>query len=379
MEKIYFDYAATTPTDPQVAQAMAPYFAGQFGNPSSPHSLGQESLAAVENARKRIADFIGAKPEEIVFNSGATEANNHAIFGIARANRAKGNHIILSAIEHHSVHEPAEQLQKDGFDVTYIRVDENGSIDPMAIEKAITPKTILIGIIHASNEIGTVQPVEEIGKIAKAHRILLLVDAVQTVGHIPVNVDQLQADLLSFSAHKFYGPKGIGVLYIRTGTKVAPLLFGGDQEKGRRASTQNVPAIVGMAKAIELCRKQMAVEAQTQARLRDKLLREVPRRVTGVKVNGERAARLPNNAHFSFEHLQGESLLMSLDMANIAASMGSACTSGAMEPSAVLRAIGLSDELALGSLRITLGRWTKEEHVDSFLDQLPQLVNSLRI
>ena len=379
MEKIYFDYAATTPTDPRVAQALAPYFADQFGNPSSPHSWGQQGLAALENSRKIIADFIGARPEEIVFNSGATEANNHAIFGIARAHRLKGNHIIISALEHHSVHEPVEKLKEDGFKVTYIKVNKEGLIDPNDVKKAITDKTILIAAIHASNEIGTIQPVETIGKIARENRIPFLVDAVQTVGHIPVNVDQLNADLLSFSGHKFYGPKGIGVLYIRSGTAVAPLLFGGDQEKGRRASTQNVPAIVGMAKAIQLCQAQMSEEGNVQSALRDKLLVEVPKRITGVKINGDRHKRLPNNAHFSFEGLQGESLLMSLDMANIAASMGSACTSGAMEPSAILRAIGLSDELALGSLRITLGRWTKEEHIDYFLDQLPKIVNSLRI
>ncbi|HLF17590.1 MAG TPA: cysteine desulfurase family protein [Candidatus Omnitrophota bacterium] len=379
MHKIYFDYAATTPADPQVIKAMEPYFFERFGNASSPHSLGQEAMAALENAREILACFIGAKPQEIIFNSGATEANNHAVFGVAHAQKHKGDHIIVSTVEHHSVLEPAKALEAQGFRISYLMVDEFGLINPQDVKEAITDKTILIATIHASNEIGTIQPIADIGKIAKAHQIPFLVDSVQAIGHIPVNVDELHADLLSISAHKFYGPKGIGALYVRDGIRISPYLWGGDQEKGRRASTQNVAGAVGLAKAVELCQANMERESKQQIKWRDRLLQEVPRRVEGVKINGHPTKRLPNNAHFSFEQAQGESLLMSLDMVNIAASMGSACTSGAMEPSHVLRAIGLSDEMAYGALRISLGRWNKEADIEHFLEQLPQLVQSLRV
>ena len=379
MPKIYLDYAATTPVDPEVIAAMIPYFQGYFGNASSPHAYGRDAHKALEEARECLADFIGADSGEIVFTSGATEANNHAVIGTARARREKGKHIIVSAIEHHSVLEPVEYLrEREGFDVTYLKVDHDGLVDPLAIQKAIRSDTILAAVMCASNEIGTVQPITEIGAITQKNNVLFLVDAVQAVGHIPINVNELKADLLSLSAHKFYGPKGVGALYIRKGVDIAPFLLGGDQERGRRASTQNVCGAVGLAKAVELCAQRMKYEAVNQTNLRNRLLAQVPKLIPGVRINGHRTKRLPNNAHFSFEGVQGESLVMGLDQADIAVSMGSACTSGAMKSSHVLRAIGLSDELAHGALRITLGRWTTAEQIDYLLDQLPGLVKSLR-
>jgi len=378
MKNIYFDYASTAPTDPEVIKAMEPFFFEKFGNASSPHTYGREAQAALESSRETVARFIGANSDEIIFTSGATESNNHAVFGTARALRERGNHIIVSAIEHHSVLEPIEYLKREGFSVTYLPVDSTGLVNPFQIQSAITDKTILIAVMHASNEIGTIQPIGDIGKIAKQAQVPFLVDAVQTVGHIPVNVNELNCDLLSLSAHKFYGPKGVGALYIRRKTKINNFLLGGDQEKSRRASTQNVAGCVGLAKAIELCEAQMKQEADVQMKLRDHLLREIPKRIDGVKVNGHVQNRLPNNAHFAFEKIEGEALLMSLDMEGIAASMGSACTSGAMEPSHVLRAMGLSDELAYGSLRLSIGRWTTQEHIDYLLEQLPKIVKRLR-
>ena len=379
MKKIYLDYAATTPCDPDVIKAMEPYFFEKFGNASSPHSFGREAQKALEEARETLAKFIGAQSDEIVFNSGATEANNHAVLGATRALKEKGNHIIVSAIEHHSVLEPAHFLQRNGYQVTYLPVDPSGVVNPQDLHNAMTDKTILVAVMHASNEIGTIQPMGEISRLVKDRGIYLLVDAVQTVGHIPVNVNELGADLLSLSAHKFCGPKGVGALYIRKGTKISPYLMGGDQERNRRASTQHVAGAVGLARAIDLCRKNMDEEMKMQKRLRDRLMKEIPQRINGVKVNGHLTRRLPNNAHFSFDGVEGESLLMSLDMAGIAASMGSACTSGAMEPSHVLRAIGLSDKLSFGSLRVTIGRWTTSQDIDYFLEQLPKSVASLRL
>lgn len=380
MQRIYFDYASTTPVDPEVVKAMTPYFHEKFGNVSSSHAFGREAQKGLEEARECLASFINAKSEEIVFNSGATESNNHAILGVAHAHRDKGKHLIVSSIEHHSVLESVEYLEKEeGYEVTYLKVDQDGLVDPQEVKEAITEKTILVAVMVASNEIGTIQPIGEIGAIAREHNVLFLVDAVQAVGHIPVDVNALKADLLSLSAHKFYGPKGIGALYIRKGTKLAPFLLGGDQERGRRASTQNVAGAVGLARAIELCHQWMNDEIAFQTKLRNKLFEELPKKIKGVKINGHISQRLPNNAHFSFANLQGESLIMSLDMANIAASMGSACASGALEPSHVLRAIGLPDELAYGALRITLGRWTTGEQIDCFLEQLPGIVTGLRI
>ena len=377
-KNIYLDYASTTPTDPEVLKAMQPFFFEKFGNASSPHTVGQEAKKAIEDARQTLSSFIGAKLEEIVFTSGGTESNNHAILGVIHAMQSKGNHVITSKIEHHSVLEAISHLERQGIKVSYLGVDKNGFVNPEDVRKAVTDKTVLISIMHANNEIGTIQPIAEIGKIAKEKGITFHSDCIQTVGHIPVNVDELNLDLLSIAAHKFYGPKGVGALFIRKGTKISRFLLGGDQERGRRASTHNLPGIVGLGKAVELCKVQMSEEIRTQTTLRDKIINEISRRIDDAYLNGHATQRLPNNINFSFAGVDGESLLMSLDMAGISVSMGSACTSGALEPSYVLRAIGVKDELALGSLRITLGRWTKEEQVDYFLDHLPKTIEQLR-
>ena len=379
MKRIYFDYAATTPTDPEVIKAMEPYYFEKFGNPSSPHSFGREAQKALEDSRQAVAGFIGARSEEIVFNSGSTEGLNQVILGMAHALKEKGNHMIVSPLEHKSVLEPVYFLQKMGLRITYLRVDKEGNVDPEEVRRSLTSETILIAVMHANNEIGTLQPIALIGEIARSKGIPFLVDAAQTIGHIPLDVQELKADFLAFSAHKFYGPKGVGALFVRKGMKVPPFILGGDQERGLRSSTSNVSAIVGLAKALLLCRGRLSEEMRDQFKLRDKLLTAIPKLIDGVKINGPLTNRLPQNAHFAFEKVAGESLLMSLDMIGVAASMGSACSSGAMEVSHVLRSIGLSDELALGALRLTLGRWTKEEDVDFLLAELPLIVKSLRI
>ena len=378
MKKVYLDYAATTPCDPQVIAAMQPYFFDKFGNPSSIHSFGQEAKKAIEDAREITAGFLGAKPEEIVFTCGGTESNNFAIKGAAYALSKKGNHIITTGIEHHAVAEPAKFLEKFGFKVTFVRVDKYGLLDPADIKKAITDKTILISVMHANNEIGTVEPISEIGKIAKGKGIYFHTDAVQTIGHIPAKVDELNVDLLSMSAHKFYGPKGVGALYIRKGTKLERFLHGGGQERNRRGSTHNTPGIVGLGKALELCKEKMQEEAQFQIRLRDRLIQELPEKIPEIYLNGHPQKRLPNNINFSVKYIEGESMLLNLDMLGIAASTGSACTSESLEPSHVLLAIGLTHEIAHGSLRFSLGRWTKEEDVDYLLENLPAIVQNLR-
>ena len=378
MERIYFDYAATTPTDPAVVEAMKPYFFEKFGNPSSIHSFGQEAKKAMEEARAKIADFLGAKPEEIVFTSGGTESDNSALFGILWANAAKGNHVITTALEHHAILEPAQFLEKQGYKVTYVKPDQYGAVSPDDIAKEITDKTVLISVMHANNEIGTIQPIKEIGLIARGKGIYFHTDAVQTVGHIPVNVNELNVDLLSLSGHKFYGPKGVGCLYIKKGTRIQPYLRGGGQERHRRASTENVAGIVGVGKAIELCAQNMQSEAAEQTRLRDKLITEIQKRIDRVYLNGHPQNRLPNNVNFSVEFIEGESMLLNLDMMGIGASTGSACTSGDLEPSHVLLSIGRPHELCHGSIRLTLGRFTKEAEIDSFLEVFPKIVSKLR-
>lgn len=378
MKKIYLDYAGTTPTDPEVIEAMQPYLFDKFGNPSSIHAFGQEAKKALEDSRKVIADFLGAKEDEIVFTSGGSESNNFTLEGIAFANENKGNHIIISAIEHHSVSEPAKFLEKRGFKITAVGVDKQGLVDPSDVKKAITSKTILISIMHANNEIGTIQPISEIGKIAREKEIYFHSDAVQTVGHIPVNVDELNVDLLCLSGHKFYGPKGVGAIYIRKGTRINRFLHGGDQERGRRASTHNTPGIVGMAKAIELCQEKMDGEAEFQIGLRDRLIKGIMDKIPHVRLNGHALKRLPNNVNVSIEYIEGESMILNLDMEGIACSTGSACTSSSLEPSHVLLAIGLSPEIAHGSLRFTLGRYTKESDIEYVLKVLPRVVKKLR-
>ncbi|MFA5096510.1 MAG: cysteine desulfurase NifS [Candidatus Omnitrophota bacterium] len=378
MKRIYLDYAGTAPCDPQVLKAMEPYFFEKFGNASSMHSFGQEAKKALEDSRALTAAFLGAKPEEIVFTSGGTESDNNVIFGAAEALANKGNHIITSAIEHHAVLEPCKALEKKGFKVTYAGVDKYGAVSPAEIGKAITEKTILVSVMHANNEIGTIQPIAEIGKLCRAKGVCFHTDAVQTVGHIPVNVDDLNADLLSLSGHKFYGPKGVGALYIRKGTRLGRFLYGGDQEKGRRASTHNLPGIVGLAKALELCAQSMGKEEKYLISLRDKLIREIPARIPEVRLNGHPALRLPNNVNFSIKYIEGESMLLSLDMLGLALSTGSACTSSSLEPSHVLLATGLDHATAHGSLRITMGRWTEGPDIDFLLENLPKIVEKLR-
>jgi cysteine desulfurase len=378
MKRYYFDYAATTPTDPQVITEMQPYLFEQFGNPSSLHYFGQQARKAVEKARSQLASFLGTKEEEIIFTSGGTESNNFALNGIVYANENKGNHVITSAIEHHAVLEPLKFLEKRGLKVTYVKVDEFGVVSPQDIKEAINDKTILISIMHANNEIGTIQPIKEISKIAKGKGIYFHCDAVQTVGHIPTDVDELGVDLLSLSAHKFYGPKGVGALYIRKGTKITPFLLGGGQEKHRRASTENVAGIVGTGKAIELCKDKMAKEEKEQTVLRDRLIQGLKDKIERIYLNGHPVKRLPNNVNFSVEYIEGESMLLNLDMVGIAASTGSACTSGDLEPSHVLLAIGRPHDLCHGSIRFTSGRYNKEKDIDYLLKHFPEIVGRLR-
>ncbi len=378
MKRIYFDYAATTPTDPKVIEAMKPFLFERFGNPSSLHSFGQEAKQGLEEARSTLAQCLGAKPEEIIFTSGGTESNNMVLFGIASALQAKGKHIITSKIEHHAILEPAKLLQKQGFKITYVPVDKQGLVNPDDVKKAITPETILISIMYANNEIGTIQPISEIGSIAQAKGITFHTDAVQTVGHIPVNVDKLNVDLLSLSAHKFYGPKGVGALYVRKGTRINRFLHGGDQEKGKRSSTHNIPGIVGLGVAIKLCQENLAKEQKEQTALRDKLIKGIQDKIPDCQLNGHPSKRLPNNVNFSFKYIEGESTILNLDMLGIAVSTGSACTSSNLEASHVLLALGLSHELAHGSLRFTVGRWNKPEEIDYCLEQLPPIVLKLR-
>ena len=378
MKRIYLDHAATTPTDPEVVAAMLPYFTDAFGNPSSIHSFGQEARVALEEARDKIASLIGARSEEIVFTSGGTEADNFALIGIAHANEGKGNHIITTAIEHHAVLETCKSLERRGFEVTYLPVDSYGLVDPDDVQKAITNKTILISVMHANNEVGTIEPIAEIGKIARERGIPFHTDAVQTVGHIPVDVNELGVDLLAMSAHKLYGPKGVGALYIRKGTRIAPLLHGGEQERRRRAGTENVAAIVGLGKAVEIAQREMGAEVERLTSLRDKLIEGLMGRIEHIRLNGHPTQRLPGNVNVSIEYVEGESMLLNLDLEGIAASTGSACSSSSLEPSHVLMAMGLSHELAHGSLRFSLGRKTNQEDIDRVIEVLPTVVARLR-
>jgi cysteine desulfurase len=378
MQRIYLDYAATTPTDPTVVQAMLPYFHDAFGNPSAIYSYGQEAKNALEEARGKVARLIGARDEEIIFTSGGTEADNFALKGAAYANQKKGNHIITSAIEHHAVLESCKFLGKMGYKITYLPVDKYGLVDPDSVKKAITDKTILISVMHANNEIGTIQPISEIGKIAKEAGILFHSDAVQTAGHIPVNVNELGVDLLSMSGHKLYGPKGVGVLYTRKGSKLTPFMHGGGQERGRRASTENVPGIVGLGQAAELAGQDLEGEAQRLIGLRDKLISGIVQKVDRTHLNGHPVKRLPNNVNISVEFVEGESMCLNMDIVGICASTGSACSSGSLEASHVLLAIGLEHVQAHGSLRFTLGKWTTEEEVEKVLEILPRIIGKLR-
>jgi cysteine desulfurase len=373
------DHAATTSTDLEVVKAMEPYFSLKYGNPNSIHSFGQEAREAVEEAREKIAHLIGANPSEIVFTAGGTEADNYAIKGIAWANQKKGNHIITSKIEHHAVLHSCQFLEKQGFRVTYLPVDKYGLINPEDVKKAITDKTILVTIMHANNEIGTIEPIKEISKVVKKARIYFHTDSVQTTGHIPIDVNDLGVDMLSMSGHKFYGPNGVGALYLRKGTRIVTLIDGGAQEKNRRAGTENVAGIVGLGKATELAEKRLVQGKEVEViKLRDKLIKGITKNIKRARLNGHPTKRLPGNANFCFEVIEGESMLLSLDMEGVAASSGSACTSGSLEASHVLLAIGLPPEIAHGSLRLTLGKDNTEEEVDYVIGILPGIIKKLR-
>jgi cysteine desulfurase len=378
MKRIYLDHAATTPTRPEVVEAMLPYFTDAFGNASSIYSYGREARGAVEEARTKVAELIGARSEEIIFTSGGTEADNYALKGVAYANERKGNHIITTSIEHHAVIEVCKFLEKRGFRLTYLPVDKYGLVDPDDVKRAIIDKTILISVMHANNEVGTIEPVEEIGKIAREAGVCFHTDAVQTMGHIPVNVDKLKVDLLAISAHKFYGPKGVGALYARKGTRLVSFMHGGEQEKRRRAGTESVPAIVGLGKAVELAGQEISKEAERLAYLRDKLIKGLGEKIDHIRLNGHPMRRLPNNVNVSVDFVEGESLLLNLDLEGICASTGSACSSAILEPSHVLLALGLPPEQAHGSLRFTLGRENTAADVERVLEVLPGIVARLR-
>lgn len=378
MKPIYFDHAATTPPRPEVIEAMLPYYREKWGNPSSLHAPGREAAEARDGARKQVADLLGALPEEIVFTSGGTEADNQALVGSAIAQEKKGNHIITSAVEHHAVLHTAQFLERHGLKVTYLPVDSSGLVDPEDLRKAITDKTILVSIMHANNEIGTIQPIAEIGAICREREVLFHTDAVQTVGHVPVSVRQMNIDLLSLSAHKFYGPKGVGALFVRKGVRIAPLIRGGGHERGRRSSTENVPGIVGLGEACRLAAEEMDWEMKHNAELRDRLIEGVLERVPDSILTGHPTQRLPNNASFCARYIEGESMLLSLGFEQIYVSSGSACTSGSLEASHVLLAIGLPHDVAHGSVRVSVGRGNTVEEVDRFLDVFPSIVERLR-
>jgi len=375
---IYLDNAATTKTAPEVVEAMLPYFSEHYGNPSSIYSLGTESKKAVSGVRESIAKSLGAATNEIYFTAGGSEADNWAIKATAEAYAQKGKHIITSAIEHHAVLHTCEYLEKRGFEVTYVGVDENGILKLDELEKAIRPDTILISVMFANNEIGTIQPIKEIGRIAKEHGILFHTDAVQAYGQLPINVDEYQIDMLSASAHKLNGPKGIGFLYIRKGLKTRSFIHGGAQERSRRAGTENVPGIVGLGAASERAFARMEEKTKKEIELRDYLIRRIEEEVPYCRLNGDRTRRLPNNVNFSFRFVEGESLLIMLDMRGICASSGSACTSGSLDPSHVLLAIGLPHEIAHGSLRLTLSEENTKEELDTTVEAIKEIVARLR-
>ncbi len=377
MKNIYLDYAATTPVDKRIVKAMLPYLAEGFGNTMSLHSFGQEAKLALENSRQTIADLINAQPNEIVFTSSATESNNLALKGIAFANKNKGNHIIISSIEHPCIAESAKWLKRQGFKITELQVDKYGLVSPEDVKKAITKDTILVSVIYASNEIGTIQDVAEIGKICKKRGIYFHTDASQSFGKIMIDVNKMNIDLLTASSHKICGPKGAGLLYIKEGVRIEPLLHGGGQENGMRSSTINLAAIVGFAKAVEICKKEMVGENKRLEKLRDKAIKEILK-IKGSHLNGHPKKRLANNINMWFDFVEGESLVIQLDLHGIACSTGSACSSATLEPSHVLLATGLKPQEAHGSLRISLGRWTTEKEINQLIRVLPGIVKRIR-
>lgn len=377
-KKIYFDHAATTPVDRRVLEKMLPYFTENFGNPNSQHAFGRETVAAVDAARDEIASLIGAKPSEIYFTSGGTEADNWALRGAAQALAHKGKHLIVSAVEHPAMIATAKDLAKKGFEVTFAEVDEYGKADLAKLERAIRPDTTFIGVMTANNEVGTVQPVAEISAMARARGIVFFTDAVQAVGALKTDVKSPAVDMLSFSGHKFYGPKGIGVLYVRSGLRIDRLVTGGHQERGMRGGTTNVPAVVGIAEALRIATEELDRNAAYVASLRDRFISRVLREIPYVKLNGHPKDRLPANANFSFRYIEGESLLYSLDLAGVAVSSGSACSSGSLEPSHVLLAMGVPEGLAHGSIRFSFGKDNTPEEVDYAVDRLKEIVVKLR-
>lgn len=378
MRRIYLDHAATTPVDPRVVEAMVAVYGEQHGNPSSIHGEGRGARALVDEARERVAAAIGAEPAEIVFTSGGTEADNLALRGTVRALRTKGDHVITSAIEHHAVVDTCHELEAEGVRVTVLPVDRYGMVDPDDVRRAITDRTVLVSVMHANNEIGTVEPIAEIGATCRERGVVFHTDAVQSVGALEVDVRKLPVDLVSINAHKFYGPKGVGALYVRKGTPYHAVQTGGGQERDRRAGTENVAGIMGMGLALKLAVEARPEESPRLARLRDRLIAGIGERVDDVVLNGHPTERLPNNTNFCFRGAQGESLVIALDLAGIAASTGAACTTGSVEPSHVLLAIGLTRELAQGSLRLTLGRGTTDADIDVVLEELPEIVARLR-
>lgn len=375
---IYLDNAATTKVAPEVVEAMLPYFTEYYGNPSSVYELAGISKKAVTEGREKVASVIGANPNDIYFTAGGSESDNWALKATYEAYKSKGNHIITTKIEHHAILHTCEWLEKQGAKITYLDVDENGVVDLDQLQKAITPETILISVMAANNEIGTLQPIKEIGAIAKEHGILFHTDAVQAYCQVPIDVDKMHIDMLSISGHKINGPKGIGFLYIRKGVKIRSFIHGGAQERKRRAGTENVPSIVGLGKAVEMAVADMEERTSKEIELRDRMIDAIYKRIPYARLNGDRTRRLPNNVNFSFQFVEGESMLIMLDMAHICASSGSACTSGSLDPSHVLLAIGLPHEIAHGSLRLTLGYDNTQEEIDGVVDEIEKIVARLR-
>ncbi len=382
---VYLDYAATTPMDPRVIEEVNKHFRESYGNSSSLHSIGQKAAQILVKSRQTIASLINVQRDEIIFTSSGTEADNLAILGVAFKNKSRGNHIITSAIEHHAVENACKQLEKKGFKVTFLPVDKSGLINLKELEDKITDKTILISIMFANNEIGTIEPIKEIGKIAKNHDIIFHTDAVQAFGKVPIDVDEMNIDLLSATAHKLYGPKGVGMLYIRNkgirdgwGKYIEPIMYGGGHERDMRPSTVNIPGIAGFAKAVEIAKQEMPKEIERETKLRDNIIRTVLNNIEDSYLNGHASQRLPNNVNLGFRFIEGESIVLDLDGEGIATSTGSACSSKSLDPSHVLLAIGLRPEEAHGSLRATVGRFTTEDDVDYFLEKLPPIIERLR-
>ena len=378
MDTIYLDNSATTRTDDEVLKAMLPYFSEHYGNPSSIYKIGRENRRAVEDAREKVAKALNCEPDEIYFTAGGNESDNTAIRGIAYNYKKKGNHIITSKIEHPAVLETCKQLEKEGFEVSYINVDENGFIKLDELQNAIKPTTTLITVMFANNEIGTIQPIKEIGEIAHKNNIIFHTDAVQAVGSVRIDVKELNIDSLSLSGHKFYGPKGIGALYVKKGVQFQKFVNGGHQERNKRAGTENVPGIVGLGKAIELAYENLEEHNKKIKELRDYYVEQIEKRVPYIKVNGDKEKRLPGNSNISFRFIEGEGLLLNLDLKGICASSGSACTSGSLDPSHVLLAIGLPHEIAHGSLRVSIGKYNTKEEIDYTIDSIVEIVSRLR-